>query len=96
MDRPIPATWYLDDSVRPVRVVSDNLIICEIPPHAAGLDIEIGRRIAAVPRLLEALATARAYLSKCPPHAEDITGVEWGQVMDLTGAAINKATGGQP
>lgn len=89
-------TWHLDDSVRPVRVVADGLIICEIPPHAAGLDIDIGRKIAAAPGLLEALKLARAYLSKCPPHGEDITGTEWGRVMDLSGAAINKATGGRP
>jgi len=53
------------------------------------------RLIVAAPDLLEALKAARAYLSKCPPNAEDITGVEWGRVMDLTGAAINKAAGGQ-
>lgn len=45
------------------------------------------------PDLLEALIEVRAYLSKCPPHAEDITGIEWGRVMDLSGAALNKAEG---
>lgn len=49
--------------------------------------------IAAAPDLLEALIEVRAYLSKCPPHAEDITGAKWGRVMDLSGAALNKAEG---
>lgn len=50
--------------------------------------------IAAAPEQNAALIEIRAYLSKCPPHAEDITGTEWGRVMDLSGAAIAKATGG--
>lgn len=45
------------------------------------------------PDLLSALIEIRAYLSKCPPHAEDITGAKWGRVMDLSGAALNKAEG---
>jgi len=49
--------------------------------------------IAAAPDLLSALVEIRAYLSKCPPHAEDITGAKWGRVMDLSGAALNKAEG---
>jgi len=52
-----------------------------------------GDRIAAAPDLLEALIEIRAYLSKCPPHAEDITGAKWGRVMDLSGAALNRAEG---
>lgn len=51
------------------------------------------RLIAAAPDLLEALIEVRAYLSKCPPHAEDITGAKWGRVMDLSGAALNRAEG---
>lgn len=51
------------------------------------------RLIAAAPDMHEALIEIRAYLSKCPPHAEDITGAKWGRVMDLSGAALNKAEG---
>jgi len=46
--------------------------------------------------LLTALIALREYLSKCPPHAGDTTGAEWGRVMDQSGAAIIKATGSQP
>jgi len=49
--------------------------------------------IAAAPDLLSALIEIRAYLSKCPPHAEDITGAKWGRVMDLSGAALARAEG---
>jgi hypothetical protein len=49
--------------------------------------------IAAAPDLLAALTALRAYLSKCPPHAEDRTGAEWGRMMDLSGAALAKAEG---
>jgi hypothetical protein len=49
--------------------------------------------IAAAPDQNAALIALRAYLSKCPPHREDITGAEWGRMMDLSGAAIAKATG---
>ena len=41
----------------------------------------------------EALKSMRAYLSKCPRHAEDRTGAEWGRMMDLSGAALAKAEG---
>ena len=54
-ERIIPAAWRLDDSIRPVRVVAGDIVICEIPQHAGGLDVEIGRRIVAAPELLEAL-----------------------------------------
>lgn len=53
------------------------------------------RLIAASPDLLTALIALREYLSKCPPHAGDTTGAEWGRVMDQSGAAIIKATGSQ-
>jgi hypothetical protein len=58
------------------------------PEHEAN-----ARLIAAAPDLLSALIEIRAYLSKCPPHAEDITGAKWGRVMDLSGAALNRAEG---
>lgn len=51
--------------------------------------------IAASPDLLTTLIALREYLSKCPPHAGDTTGAEWGRVMDQSGAAIIKATGSQ-
>lgn len=51
------------------------------------------RLIAAAPDLLSALVEIRAYLSKCPPHAEDITGAEWGRMMDLSGAALSRVEG---
>lgn len=44
------------------------------------------------PTLLEALIELRAYLYKCPPRTDDKSGAEWGRVMDLSGAAIAKAT----
>jgi len=47
------------------------------------------------PDLLAALIEIRAYLSKCQPHRDDPTGAEWGRVMDLAGAAINKAAWGE-
>lgn len=53
------------------------------------------RLIAASPDLLTTLIALREYLSKCPPHAGDTTGAEWGRVMDQSGAAIIKATGGR-
>lgn len=49
--------------------------------------------IAAAPDMHEALKSMRAYLSKCPPHGEDITGAEWGRMMDLSGAALARAEG---
>lgn len=47
------------------------------------------------PTLLEALIEIRAYLYKCPPHADDKDGAEWGRIMDMSGAAIAKAIGSQ-
>lgn len=61
-------------------------------PHAEKL--ANARLIAASPDLLTTLIALREYLSKYPPHAGDTTGAEWGRVMDLSGAAIIKATGG--
>ncbi len=81
------APWK-DKEVSDRRMVPVTIAVCETEEDAVV--------IRATPDLLKALRTARAYLSKCPPHGEDITGDEWGRVMDLTGAVINKATGGRP
>ena len=83
--------WSLDDSVRPVRVVADGLIVCEIPPHAAGLDIEIGRRIAAAPDLLHALQGLVKELS----DSDEEGLIEHAEPMIAARAAIAKATGTQ-
>ena len=64
-------------------------------PEQRDTAIANARLIAASPDLLTALIALRVYLSKCPPHAGDTTGAEWGRVMDLSGAAIIKATGSQ-
>ncbi|GAA0237537.1 hypothetical protein GCM10009125_28030 [Castellaniella daejeonensis] len=49
--------------------------------------------MAAAPDMYDALKSMREYLSKCPPHAEDRTGAEWGRMMDLSGAALARAEG---
>lgn len=84
-ERIIPATWRLDDSVRPVRVVAEDLIICEVPPHAGGLDVEIGRRIAAAQDLLDAL-------QKIPQRYLDDMDAHTPGVAHLIRIAIAKAT----
>lgn len=63
------------------------------------LDLELAEMkanahlIAAAPDMYDALKSMRAYLSKCPPHSEDIAGAEWGRVMDVSGAALARAEG---
>jgi len=39
---------------------------------------------------LQALADMRAYLMKCPPNPDDPTGAEWGRIMDVSGAIVNR------
>ena len=72
----------------------ENLTIAHVARSADGdYSPANGDVLAAAPDLLSALIEIRAYLSKCPPHAEDITGAKWGRVMDLSGVALNKAEG---
>lgn len=72
----------------------ENLTIAHVARSADGdYSPANGDVLAAAPDLLSALIEIRAYLSKCPPHAEDKTGAKWGRVMDLSGAALNRAEG---
>lgn len=104
MDKHTPGPWHVSaGAVDNPRLIVENdlgLSVCALSLRGVQGDTKKmeanAHLIAAAPELLEALKLVRAYLSKCPPHGEDITGDEWGRVMDLSGAALIKATGGQP
>ena len=99
--RHTPGPWQVSaGAVDNPRLIVENdlgLPVCAMSLRGVQGDLNVmeanARLIAAAPDLLEALIEIRAYLSKCPPHGEDITGTEWGRVMDLSGVALNRAEG---